>query len=134
MNNKFHELAKGLARSVTRRQALKRFGSPATLAVDINDSGQIVEEYVYGTTLGQRAGFLLSNGVFTPIAYPGATFTRALGINRYGDIVGDHQKAGNNNRSGNQFGYLLKKQQAERTRQRRGRPRLSVERRCVHDL
>ncbi len=83
-------------------------GSPATLAVDVNDSGQIVGEYMYGTTLGQRAGYLLSNGVFTPIAYPGATFTRALGINRYGDIVGDHQKAGNNNGSGNQFGYLLK--------------------------
>ncbi len=83
-------------------------GSPTTLAVDINDSGQIVGEYVYGTTLGQRGGFLLSYGVFTPIAYPGATFTRALGINRYGDIVGDHQKEGNNNGSGNQFGYLLK--------------------------
>jgi len=27
MNNKFDELAKGLARSVTRRQALKRFGA-----------------------------------------------------------------------------------------------------------
>ncbi len=83
-------------------------GSPATLAVDNNDSGQIVGEYVYGTTLGQRDGFLLSNGIFTSITYPGATFTRALRINRYGDIVGDHQKEGNNNGSGNQFGYLLK--------------------------
>jgi len=27
MNNKFDELAKGLAQSVTRRQALKRFGA-----------------------------------------------------------------------------------------------------------
>ena len=27
MNNKFDELAKGLAKSVTRRQALKRFGA-----------------------------------------------------------------------------------------------------------
>ena len=139
MTKKFNELAKGLAQSVTRRQALKRFGiglagiplvcfglasnlalgaptyttidypgSPGTLAVDINDSGQIVGEYLYGPTLGQRGGYLLSNGVFTPIAYPGATFTRALGINRYGDTVGDHQKEGNNNGSGNEFGYLLK--------------------------
>src|SRR3974390_1957135 len=100
MNNKFDELAKGLAQSTTRRQALKSFGvglagmvlacfvlasnravgaptfttidypgSPATLAVDINDSGQIVGEYVYGTALGQRGGFLLNNGVFTPIAF-----------------------------------------------------------------
>jgi uncharacterized membrane protein len=83
-------------------------GSPATLAVDINDFGQIAGEYVYGTTIGQRNGFVLSNGVFTSITYPGATFTRAIGINRYGDIVGDHQKEGNNIGMGNQFGYLLK--------------------------
>jgi uncharacterized membrane protein len=81
-------------------------GAVASLATDINDSGQIVGEYTF-SGLGDRQGFLLSNGVFTSISYPGATFTRAVGINRYGDIVGDHQKAGNNNGSGNDYGYLL---------------------------
>lgn len=82
-------------------------GALVSLGTDINDSGQIVGEYTFGG-LGDRQGFLLSNGVFTSISYPGATFTRAVAINRYGDIVGDHQKAGNNNSNGNDYGYLLK--------------------------
>lgn len=82
-------------------------GSVENLATDINDFGQIVGEYTLSTSLADRTGFLLSNGVFTSITYPSATSTRALGINRNGDIVGDHQKAGNNNGVGNAYGYLL---------------------------
>lgn len=82
-------------------------GAVATLVTDINDSGQIVGEYTF-SGLGDRQGFLLSNGVFTSISYPGATFTRAIAINSYGDIVGDHADAGNNNGSGSEYGYLLK--------------------------
>jgi chitinase len=83
-------------------------GSVADLAVDINDSGQIVGEYTF-TDLSHRHGFLLSDGVFTDITYPGAIFTRAIGINRYGDIVADHSDIGNpNNGNGNDYGYLLR--------------------------
>jgi uncharacterized membrane protein len=82
-------------------------GSVADEAVGVNDSGQIVGEYTF-SGLGDRQGFLLSNGVFTSISYPGSTFTRAEGINRQGDIVGDYQKAGNNNGFGNEYGYLLR--------------------------
>jgi len=81
-------------------------GAVASLGTDINDSGQIVGEYTF-SGLGDRQGFLLSNGVYTSISYPGATFTRAVAINRYGDIVGDHSKAGNNHGNGNDYGYLL---------------------------
>lgn len=82
-------------------------GAVFTLITDINDVGQIVGEYTF-STLGNRQGFLLSNGIFTSITYPSATFTRAVAINRYGDIVGDHQKTGNNNSGGNDYGYLLR--------------------------
>jgi uncharacterized membrane protein len=80
-------------------------GSPASLAVDINDAGQIVGEYLYGN-LQRRKGFLLSNGVYSSIVFPGATFTRAIGINLLGDIVGDYVISGTG--SGNRHGYLLK--------------------------
>jgi hypothetical protein len=136
MNNKFDELAKDLAQSVTRRDALKRFsaglagmalvcfalalnfeatgqtyttidfpGSVATLAVDINDLGQIAGEYTF-TTINERQGFLLSGGVFTSITFPGSSFTRAIGINHNGDIVGDYIMAGSGD--GNDHGYLLR--------------------------
>jgi uncharacterized membrane protein len=72
--------------------------------VDINNSGQIVGEYF--NTLGIRHGFLLSNGTFTTITFPGASFTRAVGINGYGDIVGDYILAGSG--SSNEHGYLLR--------------------------
>src|SRR5438445_9487281 len=82
-------------------------GAVASLGTDINDSGQIVGEYTF-SGLGDRQGFLLSNGVFTSITYPDSTWTRAVAINRYGDIVGDHKKAGNNSGNGNDYGYLLR--------------------------
>jgi uncharacterized membrane protein len=81
-------------------------GAVASLGTDINDSGQVVGEYTF-SGLGDRQGFLLSNGVFTSITYPDATWTRAVAINRYGDIVGDHKEAGNNSGNGNDYGYLL---------------------------
>lgn len=81
-------------------------GAIATLGTDINDVGQIVGWYTF-SGIGDRQGFLLSNGVYTSISYPGATLTRAVAINRYGDIVGDHHNAGNNSGSGNDYGYLL---------------------------
>ena len=118
MNNKFDEFAKGLAQSATRQQALKKFGvglagmvlacfglttnvqaapsytiidfpgSVATLAVDINGTGQIVGRYI--DAAGINHGYLLDNGTFTDITVPGASFTRAIGINRGGDIVGSY--------------------------------------------
>ena len=81
--------------------------APNSFATDINDSGQIVGEYQYGASFGkQRYGYLLSGGIFTPIIFPGSSFTRAVAINRYGDIVGDHAK-GVNNGNGQDYGYLL---------------------------
>ncbi len=80
-------------------------GPVATLAADINDSGQIVGEYT-STTLNKRQGFLLNKGTFTSITFPGASFTRAIGINRYGDIVGDYSLDGSG--SSNEHGYLLR--------------------------
>ncbi len=116
MNTQFDEPAKELAQSIMPRQAPKRFGarltgltlaclgltclqaqtyttidfpgSVATLAVDINDLGQIVGRYI--DSAGVNYGYLLNNGVFTSITFPGAAFTRAIGINLNGDIVGSY--------------------------------------------
>jgi uncharacterized membrane protein len=53
----------------------------------VNNLGQIVGVYGDGIT---NHGFLLSNGVFTTLDYPGATDTVALGINDKGQIVGTY--------------------------------------------
>src|SRR6266852_1493694 len=111
-------LAMGLALGVGRkvRAAGPTFktidfpGAPNSFATDLNDSGQVVGEYQYGTSFGtQRYGYLLSDSVFTSIIFPGSTWTRAVGINRYGDIVGDYIISnGDGTPSGHDFGYLLR--------------------------
>jgi uncharacterized membrane protein len=115
MNNKFDEPAKDLARSVTRRTALKKFGlgfaglalacfglaggaagSPTftsidfpgagfTVATDINNNGQITGWYI--DSIGYH-GFLLNSGTQTSVNFPGAAGTAGLGISPNGDIVG----------------------------------------------
>jgi uncharacterized membrane protein len=114
MNQKFDELAKGLAQSITRRQALKRFGvslaaialvcfgltgvqaqtyttidlpgAAVTIPAGINLSGQIVGREVDAS--GTSHGFLLSGSTVTVIDYPGAVWADAVGINDSGHIVG----------------------------------------------
>jgi uncharacterized membrane protein len=135
MSNKFDEPTKGLAQSVTRRQALKKFsvglacmalaffgpvnparaagptyttidfpGSLGTLAVDINDFGQIAGRYI--DSAGVNHGYLLDNGIFTSITFPGASFTRAIGINRNGDIVGSYSTP--SDKGPGEHGFLLR--------------------------
>jgi uncharacterized membrane protein len=79
-----------------------------SFATDINDRGQIVGEYQYGTDFStQRYGYLRSHGTFAPIIYPGSLWTRAVAINRYGDIVGDWDEHVPNGK-GQDFGFLLR--------------------------
>ncbi len=54
-------------------------GGFATLAADINNSGQITGRYTDGH------GFLWSSGAFTSVTVPGAVWTRAIAINSGGD-------------------------------------------------
>jgi uncharacterized membrane protein len=68
-------------------------GATETIALDINDVGEIVGRYVDGTA-GNTHGFLLSAGNFTSIDFPNAVFTVAAGINPRGDIVGQYRLAG----------------------------------------
>jgi uncharacterized membrane protein len=58
-----------------------------TVAFGINNPGQVVGAYVAAAD-GVCRGFLLSNGVYTPIVPPDAGFTVAEGINNAGQIVG----------------------------------------------
>lgn len=64
-------------------------GAVFSIAVDINDSGQIAGRYQ--DTAGINHGFLFSNGVYSPFDVPGASgYTDAIGINSNGQIVGSY--------------------------------------------
>jgi uncharacterized membrane protein len=61
-------------------------GSSRTLALDINEKGEIVGRYV---SAGQNHGFLRdADGNLTTIDYPGSSFSVASSINDRGDILG----------------------------------------------
>jgi uncharacterized membrane protein len=61
-------------------------GDVFTEASGINNAGDIVGRYA-----GHQAhGFLLRDGVYTDLLYPGSSFTDAKGINNHGDIVGTY--------------------------------------------
>jgi probable HAF family extracellular repeat protein len=65
-------------------------GSVKTLikASDVNDSGVVVGRYA---DANGTHGFVLNQGVFTSIDFPGAVLTVAQGINDLGQIVGSFQ-------------------------------------------
>jgi probable HAF family extracellular repeat protein len=66
-------------------------GALATEALGINDSGEIVGDYVDNSD--NSHGFLDVGGVFTTIDFPGippGNFTKAFGINDSGVIVGTY--------------------------------------------
>jgi uncharacterized membrane protein len=60
-------------------------------AMGINARGDIVG--AYGDASGTH-GYLLRDGAFTPIDYPGAVYTDARGINSRGEIVGGYRMLG----------------------------------------
>src|SRR5262249_34445393 len=69
----------------------------------LNNAGDIVTVYMDSSsnltlsrnnnenTLDKAHGLLLSNGIFTPIDFPGAIATLAWGINDKGTIVGAYE-------------------------------------------
>src|SRR5262245_33341147 len=61
-------------------------GGQGTYAQDINNAHQIVGYYVDSSN--RYHGFLYANGSYATLDVPGATLTRALGINDVGQIVG----------------------------------------------
>src|SRR5262249_4132643 len=71
-----------------------------TVALGINDQGQIVGDYV--DTDNNRHGFLLSHGAYTQLDVPGASLTVAQGINNAGVIGGVYVDAAQN-----QHGFVL---------------------------
>ncbi|MBI3949874.1 MAG: HYR domain-containing protein, partial [Acidobacteria bacterium] len=71
-------------------------GATGTIAIDINDQGEIVGEYsTTGTINGPLHGFLRdAQGNFITIDFPGATVTALVGINDQGEIVGTYFSGG----------------------------------------
>jgi uncharacterized membrane protein len=83
--------AVALAEGTASFAAIDVAGATSTVALDINDSGDIAGSYV---AAGRTRGFLLDrNGQFHWIDVPGAVFTRAAGINNRGEIVGTYRLA-----------------------------------------
>lgn len=77
----------------------------STNASGINAGGDIVGGYV--DPAGRGHGYLLRNGEFTTIDYPGSSFTDARGISPDGDIVGTYRLTGEP--ATRIHGYLLTK-------------------------
>jgi hypothetical protein len=61
-------------------------------ATGINHNGQVTGFFVDGNMVNH--GFLLYQGTFTQLDFPGATFTQALGVNNLGKLVGTYVDAG----------------------------------------
>ena len=61
-----------------------------TNSTGLTARGEIIGRYLAGTV---GYGYLLRGGVFTTIAYPGATFTGSAAMNERGDMVGRYQNA-----------------------------------------
>jgi hypothetical protein len=86
-------------------------GAALTQPLGINDGGDIVgayieavpdpDPYAYNDT-GRLRGFLLRDGVFTPIDVPGSEGTRVSGINDSAQMVGHYDDA-----EGGRRGFLL---------------------------
>jgi uncharacterized membrane protein len=80
-----------------------------TFAADINSAGLISGAYVGFD--GLNHGYLRSKeGEFTTIDFPGANFTRTVGINDHGDAVGTYRLPGQ--AATWRHGYLLSKEGA----------------------
>jgi uncharacterized membrane protein len=87
--------------SALRFTSIEVPGATATWAYSINQSGQIVGQYLGSS--GVR-GFLLTRGTFTTLHFPGSSFTSAWGINSRGHIVGRYNLPGDPRI----YGFLLK--------------------------
>ena len=68
-------------------------GSQYTVPTKVNDAGQVVGLYVDSS--GKEHGFLLSEGRYSTIDYPGAVATEALAVNNWPlpAIAGDYTDA-----------------------------------------
>jgi probable HAF family extracellular repeat protein len=70
-------------------------GATETMALGLNDLGQVVGSYT--DAMNNVHGFIYANGVFTALNVPGAPDTVVNGINNFGQIVGFTQQAPNGN-------------------------------------
>ena len=64
----------------------------ATYAQGIDDRGRIVGDASPGPSVGfpGATGYLLADGKYRRIAFPGAVFTQAFGVNNRGQVVGEY--------------------------------------------
>jgi uncharacterized membrane protein len=132
MNNKFDELTESLVQSITRVAALKKcaalalalsalafhqaggatftsFDFPNAIATEVNGitpSGPLMIVGDYADTSTER-GYLLNNGTFTAIVFPGSLYNQAFAINTNGVIVGDYAVPSASGNGNTQRGYAL---------------------------
>jgi hypothetical protein len=76
-------------------------GSSSSRVLVNTNAGVLVGDY--GTTnLSVNSGYVLANGIFNRVAFPGASITFAEGINSHLQVVGYYIEP-----SGNQHGFML---------------------------
>jgi probable HAF family extracellular repeat protein len=78
--------------------ALPGSQNTSTAPYAINDWGQVLG--IYENSIGEH-GFLYSNGSYSTISIPGATYVDPTGINNLGEIVGYYKDS-----SGNDNGFI----------------------------
>jgi uncharacterized membrane protein len=80
-------------------------GAAGTVATAINDAGTVVGDFCPAPCNGNERnhGYTWNQGTFTQFVFPGADFTRPLGINKTGQIVGYYRK----NAANQDHGFLL---------------------------
>ena len=93
----FYTDAKGFDHGYTYDIATKTFavvtvaGASSVVAAAINDSGSVAG--FFSSPAGATEGFVLrASGQMSVLDFPGATMTRALGVNNSGEVVGDYQR------------------------------------------
>ena len=92
----FYTDAKGFDHGYTYDIATKTFttvavaGASSVVAAAINNSGSVAG--FFSGPAGATEGFVLRpSGQMSVLDFPGATMTRALGVNDSGEVVGDYQ-------------------------------------------
>jgi hypothetical protein len=69
-------------------------GADGTFAVGINDRGDVSGNYFIGAVI---YGFIMHEGSFVTVDFPGANSTQIYGINNLGQIVGWYSTTSNPN-------------------------------------
>src|SRR5262249_31917191 len=99
----------GVAIHYTHGAPFTPFDLPVALATVVNGQAPSGSLVVVGEFAGAETehGYVLRNGTFTTIDFPGSLFSQAFAINVNGVIVGDYAADNGTGNGNTQHGYVL---------------------------